>query len=473
MVKVLAFACLVACADEVIVIAPVIDGPPDGSTASAFPELDTVELSIALAGEPDALSTATFKRGEPLELRDVPYGENLVIHMLGRVAGVEVATGRTCTFAIRPDEPPPAPHLYFARTVRWGEAETPASRVRLEGTAIMHRDGSALFLGGHLVDNVAVRGVDRFDALNGVFEPLVDVSTRSGGSVAALGDGRIVIAGGIDPSTAKAAATIDVVLVDTRQVEAVDAGPLLAGIAPTLATLSDGRIVAFGGRDVMGTPISQLVEISGEGAITLRVLRSTLAIPRFAHTATRLSDDFGAPVLITGGVDGSGALIAGAELYKPLIEELATGFTRAMVVPRRDHQAVRLNDGSVLIVGGRDATGTPVRTLELFSLESGFLDAGTLPSTAGLTEQSLTTLPDGRILLSGGRDELGNVVNDVFIIRLDPIGGGVDIVTTDPLSRPRARHQATTLCDGTVMLVGGTDEPTPAERYNPPSAGRR
>jgi hypothetical protein len=38
---------------------------------------------------------------------------------------------------------------------------------------------------------------------------------------------------------------------------------------------------------------------------------------------------------------------------------------------------------------------------------------------------------------------------------------------------PRAHHQATLLCDGTVLVVGGTALPTPAERYNPPAVGRR
>ncbi len=58
-------------------------------------------------------------------------------------------------------------------------------------------------------------------------------------------------------------------------------------------------------------------------------------------------------------------------------------------------------------------------------------------------------------------------------MRIDPFGGSINLVNTDRLSMPRAGHQATLLCDGTVLLVGGTDEPSVAERYNPPSTGRR
>jgi hypothetical protein len=49
----------------------------------------------------------------------------------------------------------------------------------------------------------------------------------------------------------------------------------------------------------------------------------------------------------------------------------------------------------------------------------------------------------------------------------------VDLAATDRLAAPRAGHQATLLCDGTVMLVGGTATPSPSERYNPPAQGRR
>jgi hypothetical protein len=144
-----------------------------------------------------------------------------------------------------------------------------------------------------------------------------------------------------------------------------------------------------------------------------------------------------------------------------------------MVVPRHHHQAIRLPDGSVLIVGGLDANDTPVATLELFAIESGFTDAGMLPANAGVTDQSVTPLPDGRVLIAGGRDMTGNVVDTAFIALLDPIDGVVDISGTDRLMTPRAGHKATLLCDGTVMLVGGTTTPSPAERYNPPSIGRR
>lgn len=465
------------CSDEVVVVAPIIDTPPPGSQAAAFPDLDVIELSVALDGEADSLVSQTFRRGETLELPGVPYGENLVVHMLGKVNNAEVAFGRTCRFAVRPGEPPPRPHLYFSRTVKWSDAGFPPSSARIGGAAISSRDGSGLFVSGHDGANELVLGADRFDPLTGQFEEIAVLNPRSNGAVGQLGDGRIVVLGGLDPTTRQPAESIELITVEAERGLRVDqdfVAQLRSLTAPALATLSDGRIVAFGGLDGTGRAIGPVTEIGGEaGGSSIRVVpNATLATPRYGHSALRLSDDLGAPVLIAGGRDDNGIAIPDAEMYKPLIEELVPLANPALHVPRYDHEAVRIPDGSVLIIGGRNGAG-PVRTIEQFSLESGFIARGELPAAAGLTESSVTLLPDGRVLLAGGNDANNEPTAAVFIIRLDPIGGGIDVVTTDRLSSPRSGHEAALLCDGTVMLVGGTISATPAERYNPPAAGRR
>jgi hypothetical protein len=466
-----------ACNNDVVV-RPVIDSPPSGSDGAAFADLDTIELSVALEGEQESLVATTFRRGEPLEISGVPYGENLVIHMLGRVNNAEVAYGRTCRFAVRADEDPPEPHLYFARTVRWADWAMPPSAVRIGGSAVSSRNGTALYVGGLDGNNATVRGADRYDPRTGRFEELATLTPRIGGAAATLGDGRAVVVGGVDHDGVTSA-VLDLISIDATSEQAVEplfAPQLVSSTAPALATLSDGRVVAIGGRDVNGTPIEGVTEIASDGGFTtIRMLsRAKLAFPRYGHTVTRLSDDLGAPVLIAGGRDGTGTAVETAELYRPLVEQVAPTieFAKEIQVPRWDHAAVRLPDGSVLIVGGRNANG-PVASLELFTLEAGFIVQGFLPAGSGLTDFSVTSLPDGRVLIAGGRDASGTPVDAVFIVRIDPLGGGINVINTDRLAVPRAGHEATLLCDGTVLLVGGTTTPTAAERYNPPSSGRR
>jgi hypothetical protein len=149
-----------------------------------------------------------------------------------------------------------------------------------------------------------------------------------------------------------------------------------------------------------------------------------------------------------------------------------------MQVPRWGHIAIRLSGGFILVVGGwePDLLGgpdLPVSEIELYDpVLQRFTTVGQLTSTAGLNELTATPLPDGRILLAGGRNLAGVPVATTLIAQLDPANGRVNIIATDSLTTPRAGHSAVLLCDGTVLLVGGNDD-APAERYNPPAAGRR
>jgi hypothetical protein len=423
------------------------------------------------------LRAATAQRGEPLELPDVPYGEELVLHMTGRIGASEVAYGRTCPFPIRAGQTPPRPHLYFARTVKWADLDPPSEAVRVGGVGATYRDGSAMFLGGAGAGDAALTAVDRFDPDTGEFEIIGEISARRQVAAGVLGNQRLVLAGGTDVASAQPAAyleLIDPAAATGRRVERL-AAPSLAVTGHAMATLTDGRVVVLGGRDA-GAVRDRVVEISADGAgVSVRTLAAGMNSPRRDHAATRLSDALGAPVLVTGGRDAADALLAAPELYRPLSDTFATPaeLPARMIVPRAGHQTARLADDSVLIVGGVDATGTPVTTLELFSLERGFVDVGRLPADAGVTGQSLTVLPDRRVLMTGGRDAAGTPVASAFIIRVDPADGSIDLIATDSLALPRAGHQATLLCDGTVLVVGGTALPTPAERYNPPAVGRR
>jgi hypothetical protein len=133
-------------------------------------------------------------------------------------------------------------------------------------------------------------------------------------------------------------------------------------------------------------------------------------------------------------------------------------------------------DGSVMIVGGVDKDGKGVKQIELYTLVGGFVAPATaiLPDTAGLVDFTTTTLPDGRVLLTGGRiTPDGPPVATAFILQLNTDMSSVDVLPTDRLTVPRATHGATLLCDGTVLISGGTDSPAPAERYNPPALSRR
>ena len=469
------------CTDNSVVVSPVVDVPANDD-ASAFP-LDVLSLSVAHQGSTVDLASASFTPGEAIELPGVPFGDDLVIHMTGDVGTSEVAYGRTCQLVVG-STPAPTPHLFFSRSVKFGDLTLALQpETRMDGIGIVDRDGAGLALGGLDPSGNAIPDVERFDPQTGELALLATVSPRIGAVAAMLGtgsDARIALIGGLDPATTVGATFIELIDADqpaSRRIEQID-DATMDRVGLTATALTDGSVIVIGGFEPPSTnpPLPAVNEISlSSGSATIRTLRALLATPRGYLRATRLGGDEGAPVLVAGGLDATGQPIATAELFKPLSEDFSTAFAaNVMATPRSRHQAVLMPDGSVLIIGGIDKNGVGVPTLELFTLDAGFVAVGDLPTNAGLVDFAATTLPDGRVLITGGtRDGKGPPLDTAFIAQLDPIDGSVDVVATDHMSVPRAGHQTSLLCDGTVLVTGGTVAPAVAERYNPPSLGRR
>lgn len=459
---------IAACSDGGMTIRPVIDVPTADADATAS-MLDTIALSVAHAHNDGDLVKQTFERGQTFELPGVPFGDDLVIHMSGLVDQSSVAYGRTCTIEVAPGSPPPAPHLFFSRTVKFASLDIrPTPRIGGFGVSYL---GSALLIGGS-DGTQPVSLVERFDPLAGHLSMIGQVVARDHAAQALFGTSppsALVIGGS---SNGVGVGVIEVI--GDHGVDRIDTDVARDDLSAT--ALTDGRVMVIGGKPPGGgDPVGDIDEVAlNDQAPGLRKLAAVLATPRSKHTATQLGDDIGAPVLIIGGLDKTNMPVATSELFKPLSEELAATFMPPMVVPRYGHTATLVPDGSVLIIGGLDRLGQPVRTLERFSVDAGFMAAGELPMGAGLVEFAATTLSDGRILLTGGREALGSPALDrAYVIRLNPLNGAVDIVATDHMAIARAGHQALLLCDGTVLVSGGTAAVFTAERYNPPPTGRR
>ena len=104
----------------------------------------------------------------------------------------------------------------------------------------------------------------------------------------------------------------------------------------------------------------------------------SLGQARSSHTATLLLDG---RVLIAGGEDNSGLLIAAAEIYDPASGKFSQ--TGALVVPRKYHTATLLTDGRVLIAGGfvpgPSLATSPLASAELYDPATGkFSPTGTM-----------------------------------------------------------------------------------------------
>jgi hypothetical protein len=490
----LVLAAAPGCGEESLVLAPVVEVPPATSTAYPYEGIEELELSIGRAGDDAPLVLATAAVGEPLALADVPFGNDLIVHLSGTAAGVEIAYGRTCVIDVLPDSPALAPHLYFSRIVRWGStaAATPAAPDRTGGHAYTLPDGRAAFLGG------SRDPIEIFDPMTtGAFSSLAPRTiVRSESLLVPFATGQAIVIGGLDDG-GDAVAMLEVMdptaASEARQRETMD-GPALVGHAGV--PLVDGSIIVAGGLTQPAAGGAFAVSgaawrfrVGAGGVVDApEMLPATMTQARSHHTMTRLGNELGADVLIVGGRDAADPAlarpVAQAELYRPLREAFEPIDGALLAHPRWRHAAVRMPGGFVLVLGGVTAAPAggdpvPVSEMELYDPVQGtFAPAGTLPANAGLTDMTVTPLPDGRVLLTGGRDATGAAVDTVLIARLDPIDGDVDLSPSDRLSVPRAGHSAVSLCDGTIVIVGGlsdggTGDAAPAERYNPPSLGRR
>ncbi len=136
---------------------------------------------------------------------------------------------------------------------------------------------------------------------------------------------------------------------------------------------------------------------------------------------------------------------------------------------RQGHTVTALDDGTVLIAGGDDPAtiGTcptfnpsPLNTLELFNPQTGFFTLLGVALNQARSTHTATKLADGSVLFLGGYDATGTVVNTGEIY--DPATGTV--TTIMPMTQARTQHSATLMADDRVFVVGGS------ELFNPCTA---
>lgn len=191
---------------------------------------------------------------------------------------------------------------------------------------------------------------------------------------------------------------------------------------------------------------------------------ATMTRGRTNMTATLLDDG---RVLVVGGRTGATmATTVSTEIFDPADDSFAP--TGDLLADRARHAAVLLDDGRVWVAGGvsgDDGGYTAIADTEVWDPASGQWSAGPpLPSARDLF--TATVLDDGDVLVVGGRDD-ATTHGDAFVFQ--PGGGYVPVM--GGLAEERFGHTATRLPNGDVLVVGGrigTDSITieDAERFD-------
>jgi subtilisin family serine protease len=215
-------------------------------------------------------------------------------------------------------------------------------------------------------------------------------------------------------------------------------------INPATTVLNSGKILFMGG------------EIPWFYDPSLNTFDNVMQMIEWRHNcaAAKLNDG---TVLLVGGEQSSSSSgtiwLATARLYDPSITHYPfIPLNANMKVPRSHHTATLLQDGRVLIVGGLNEAGE-LNSAEIYDPGAGIFSlTGSMP--APRSGHTATLLPDGRVLIVGGN---ASTSVDVY----DPATGTFTSIDGLLGNDPRFYHTATLLPDGRVLVLGGIPNYSP------------
>ena len=266
----------------------------------------------------------------------------------------------------------------------------------------------------------------------------------------------------------------------------------------TNTLLGNGKVLVAGGR-ASGTSASLTSsELYDPKTGTWSLTAGSLNGARFGHTATLLDGPECRPasrpaycgkVLVAGGYTGSSTanaqpVLASAELYDPATD--AWSPAGALNTRRSLHAAVLLQDGKVLVAGGRTCNAPPPTACD-FNFRSDAAEVYDPAANAWVATGSLAVarhtndaalLPSGKVLVPAGFEQTGaNNTAELFTPASTPGGGSWASCPASPPSPAcpglltestgRARAGATLLPDGKVIVAGGFPNNSTSELYDP------
>jgi hypothetical protein len=270
-------------------------------------------------------------------------------------------------------------------------------------------------------------------------------AARAAHTATALPSGPVLIAGGMGAGGGSLAR---VELFDPTDDTIHELGAMAERRAGHSATLlRDGRVLVVGGYD--GDYLASL-ELFDPSTRRFHPAGSLLE-GRSGHTATLLLDG---RVLFVGGVGSGWAFLRSAEIYDPTTGRVESA--GSMAAPRESHSATLLADGRVLVVGGHSGRRPAMQvhsSSELFDPRTGRFEAGGSLAIARHKHDAVR-LADGRVLVLGGADRSDRVhyaTSEVY----DPTGGAFVPGPSMAAGRYKIAGTSVLLSDGDVLVGAG------------------
>jgi N-acetylneuraminic acid mutarotase len=337
---------------------------------------------------------------------------------------------------------------------------------RANAAAIRLHDGRVLICGGTATGQVGgiLASAELYDPAARTFAATGSMTVpRAGQTITMLHDGRVLLTGGVKNVGFRSELASAEIYDPASGTFSATGSMSVPREGHTATLLRDGRVLVVGGSD-NGTHTLDTAEVY-DPSIGAFSRAGHLNQPRVAHVAALLGTG---KVLIAGG--GRGGMPGGyisydtAELYNPSTRTFSPMLAR-MHYDRVGAAAVRLNDGRVLIVGGKSgkvmvgmrtlAGMAPLNTAEIYDPEAGiFVATGNMSAPHYLA--TATMLNNGNVLVVGGYTIQGPAVvgmrdAEVFLTESNVFShvGQTHVA--------RLTNTATLLNDGEVLIAGGVN----------------
>lgn len=257
-------------------------------------------------------------------------------------------------------------------------------------------DGRVFIVGGHIADYTGYPHAVIYDAGNNTFSTMPDMNTgRWYPTATQLPNGDVLVVSGDINSNTNVDTMPQVFQLATHTWRNLTTAQLALPLYPNMLVAPNGQVF-----DAGPARQSKYLNTSGTGAWSNSALH--------VYTGTR---DYGPAVIYDNGkvfvVGGDDPPTATAETIDLTAATPAWKSTSSMHFARRQHNAVILPDGKVLIVGGSSGSGfdnsaTPVLPTEMWDPATGaFTVMASIATYRGYHSTALL-LPDGRVLSAGG-----------------------------------------------------------------------
>ena len=279
---------------------------------------------------------------------------------------------------------------------------------------------------------------------------------RVGSVIVVLQSGKVLMAGGDDPS-GDSQASSEIYDPSSRT---WSPGPNMnePRFDASAVLLTNGQVLVVGGRtsgatsSTLDTAELYLPGTSSTGP-SFKPLTSTLSAGRIGAGIARLADG---DVIVVGGTDENGTVLSSTDIYDFQTSKFAAG--PSMSTERDGPITTALSNGDVLAAGGDQGGPDGLDTAEVFDPNTIQWTPTANTMSAGREDGEVAPLPGGRELLVGGTDGSGHstATTDIYDPATNTFTPGAS------MAQPRVGFGLAPLANGDVLVAGGLDvEPNP------------